>query len=1009
MRRTLVLLTVLVGCLTFGVVVWRRASGETPRTAVPERPPSRSLGLSQVILFNTGLGFFQREGEVDGDARVDLNFPNGDVNDLIKSMVLHDGKQPGSISYDGQESLDRSLRSFALDLTYNPTFGQLLNQARGEKVEVSTQDRGGPAAVLTGVIVGMETMGERKDEETHSLNLSTADGVRRVPLTQINRVRFLNPLLEEEFHRALSVLAGSHNTGRRSVSVHLRGEGKRPVKLGYVVEAPIWKSSYRLMLDHNAKEPTLQSWAVVENTTDEDWKDVRVALIAARPISFQMDLSQPLFLPRPTVEPRAFASLRPAIHVAEVPNVVPQIPNAGNSGLQLGGIQLGGLGGAQIGGFGGGFGNLQGFGVGGFNGGRMGMPGLDANGLPAVVPSQFNRYQNGPGAPLGPSMTPASTRLTYEDLQNRREQMLKEREQERERARRVGATVAALGEGIDAVVTNAQNFGDSFKYTLDQKVSLPRQMSSLLPVINGGVHADDVSIFNKSVHPRFPLRGLHLKNTTGQNLVQGPVSVFEDGVYVGDSQVPDMQPGQDRLISYAMDLGVEVREDAQTTEQLTSLHLGGDNWTRGIRREMTTTYHIRNRSDRERTLLVEHPVTADWKLFGTEKPIEKTPNMYRFEWKVPAGTSVDRLVVETRDVTDTARLADRATGRTRLLSLANDTGLEVKDEIRTHDELTSLRFAGDGVTRSTRREATTTYHLLNRSDRDRMLVVDHPVSPNWALSGGEKPNATTTTAYHFEWKVPPGKSVDKQVMEMQDIEDTLSLSDIQAKRGAVARDLWVWSHPPARTASELKSVKLKAGSLKTVTRQEITIAYELRNDTAEERTFHIEQGVTEGRTLVGGEKPTETTERFYRFDWKVPAGKTVRKNVVEEREVPESTGANTSGNEEVKALIESPAASPGVKAALTKLLTLRTGLAATKTALTDMQERRKEIIDDQERLRANIARVPPDSAAHKRYLEKFDAQETQLEKLHDQIGARQAEEKKQTEELDRYVQTLTAE
>ena len=114
----------------------------------PEHAPGKNLPLSQVILFNSGVGYFQREGDVEGDARVDLTFPVSDVNDLLKSLVLQDlgdGKV-STVSYDSQEPVDKTLKSFALDLTNNPTLGQILNQARGEKIEVVLQqNNAGPA------------------------------------------------------------------------------------------------------------------------------------------------------------------------------------------------------------------------------------------------------------------------------------------------------------------------------------------------------------------------------------------------------------------------------------------------------------------------------------------------------------------------------------------------------------------------------------------------------------------------------------------------------------------------------------------------------------------------------------------------------------------------------------------------------------------------------------------------------------------------------------------------
>src|SRR5205085_10893635 len=94
--------------------------------------------------------------------------------------------------------------------------------------------------------------------------------------------------------------------------LNFKGDGKRTVKVGYVMESPIWKSSYRLVLDKGGKV-NLQGWASIENTTDDDWTNVRMALISGRPISFQMNIYQPLYIPRPTVEPEKFASLRPPL------------------------------------------------------------------------------------------------------------------------------------------------------------------------------------------------------------------------------------------------------------------------------------------------------------------------------------------------------------------------------------------------------------------------------------------------------------------------------------------------------------------------------------------------------------------------------------------------------------------------------------------------------------------------------------------------------------------------
>src|SRR5207302_1095791 len=193
------------------------------------------------------------------------------------------------------------------------------NQARGEKVEVALSNAGaGNAATLNGSIVGVEKQRQQVNKETVEvavLNLSCADGMHGVKLSDVQRVRFLNAVVESEFRKALETLALSHDTQKKAVSIRFVGEGKRRVKVGYVIENPIWKTSYRLVLGSKPEEkPYLQGWAVVENPTDEDWREVRMSLVSGRPISFRMDLYTPLYVPRPLVVPELFESLRPVAY-----------------------------------------------------------------------------------------------------------------------------------------------------------------------------------------------------------------------------------------------------------------------------------------------------------------------------------------------------------------------------------------------------------------------------------------------------------------------------------------------------------------------------------------------------------------------------------------------------------------------------------------------------------------------------------------------------------------------
>jgi hypothetical protein len=629
MRRNYLFFVLIAAAPVVGLVAWRASAGraDSSKPAVAEQL-RQSLPLTSVVLFNTGVAYFERQGTVEGDARIDLSFPLTDVNDLLKSLVVEDGSKLAAISYDGVEPPIQTLKSFAVDLTSNPTFGQILNQSRGERIELSQDGVGGGVpATMTGTIVGMEAAFENGTSEVHQLNLLCAEGLRRVPLSKIQRIRFLNPTLDDEFRRALSVLSASHNNQRRSLSIHLKGEGKRNVKIGYVVESPIWKASYRLVLEGKEKKPKLQGWAVIENTSEEDWKDVRMVLVSGRPITYRMDLSQSLFVPRPTVEPEVYASLKPPMPSGAIPGAsgfqIGMRPGGlgnfgGGAGINLGGGALGALGGGALGGFGGG---LQ---MGGF-------PGV------AVPPNWLNRYQ------FDSSLSTSAERLTWEQLRERRNQQLQQRKAARERAAQIGR------EGLESLAVDADLIGEEFQYTVDQKVSLPRQKSALIPVLNDRIEVTRLSVYNKAVHPRFPIRSVKIKNTTGQHLLQGPVAVFDAGAFVGDARLPDLQPDEERIASYSMDLGVEIRDAAQEPrETVVGTRLEKGVIATAVRRRIGTSYTIRNRSKLDRSLLVEHPIHADWTLVDTDKPAEKSREANRFAWSVAAGKSVARSVSEEK-------------------------------------------------------------------------------------------------------------------------------------------------------------------------------------------------------------------------------------------------------------------------------------------------------------------------------------------------------------------------
>ncbi|HVS37976.1 MAG TPA: DUF4139 domain-containing protein [Gemmataceae bacterium] len=690
--------------------------------AAAQSETSVQLPIGQVVLFSSGVGYFQREGVIDGDARVDLSFPVSDINDLIKSMVLRDldGGHVSAVSYDSNAPVEKTLQSFAVNLSANPTFGQILNQARGEKVEVVLQQaNAAQPGTMTGSIMGVEAKQEAVGKDivnVEQLNMWCADGMRSVKLSELQRVRFLNPIMDNEVRKALETLTLSHDTQKKAVSLNFVGEGKRNVRVGYVIENPIWKTSYRLVLGKEKEDkPFLQGWAVVENATDEDWKDVRMALVSGRPISFQMDLYTPLYVPRPTVVPELFASLRPVTYNGNV-NADAEVAAANGPAAE----------------------------------GRALQEQLRRGGAEAKKASD-----GAPAAGLAADK-PGSPDFAYRLGKDLDQKM----------------NLSASGVTPSATATK---LGDFFQYAIDKPVTLPRQKSALLPIVNKDVEGTRVSIYNERTQAKFPLLGLKFKNTSGLHLMQGPITVFEGSNYAGDARILDVEPNEERLISYAVDLGTEVN------------------------------------------------------------PVPSSDNGRLVQVKIVKGI------------------------------------LHSQTKVRE----------------------TKTYTIVNRNDQERLVLLEHPV----------------------------------------------------------------------------------------------------RND------FHLTDDTS---------KPAETASDVYRFEVKVPAGKTATQVVTEERIVNEQVQLTNSNDDQMRFFINTTISSAKVKDGLKQALDLRHTLALTQQAIADKQRELKDITDDQVRLRANLKEMPPTAAAYKRYLDKFDAQETQIEKLQEDIKKMQATESQQRKDFEDFLNNFSA-
>jgi hypothetical protein len=525
--------------------------------------------IRRVVMFNSGVAYFEHEGKIEGDAQVDLKFNVRDINDLLKSMVLQDqgGGTISTVTYGSKDPVTRTLQTFSIDLTGNPTLAGLLEQIRGERIEIDAPNP------IAGVIVGVETRKTKvKDSEemieTTYLNLLTEEGLRSVPLESVGRIKLADPKLNAELRQALTVLAQSNSADKKTVTLKFLGEGERPVFVGYVQEAPVWKTSYRLVL--GGEEPLLQGWAIVENTTESDWSEVDLTLVSGRPISFVMDLYEPLYVDRPVVEPELYASLRPRIYDQDLAKSDAEFRKA-----------------AEV--------------------------------QPAREQLSMDRARRALSAAAPPAAAAPEEKAAL--------------------GRRLD-----LQQGVQAAA-QAGELGELFQYRIKTPVTLARSRSAMLPIVNEQVAGEKLSIYNQQVHAKHPLNGLRLKNTTKLHLMQGPITVFDDGAYAGDARIEDMQPGGERLISYAMDLAVEVAPTTKNEpQQLVGLKLVKGTLTVINKYSREQKYVVKNSADEARKVLIEFPLDPTWKLVEPKTPTETTRDQYRFAVEAAPGEPAELTI-----------------------------------------------------------------------------------------------------------------------------------------------------------------------------------------------------------------------------------------------------------------------------------------------------------------------------------------------------------------------------
>src|SRR5258706_2409334 len=239
-RMVGVMRAMVLGAAVTGICWTSSASAQLAEGAAARKEPAAtqasSVPVKAVVLFSSGVGYFEHFGTVKGTGSTELRFKTQQINDILKSLVLQDvdGGKVMAVTYPSQDPIAKTLRSFQVDITANPSLGDLLNQLRGAKVKVNVG-----AEAADGTILGLEKRpkpaGDKGTVDVWVMNLISGGTIRSVELEQVTKLELQDPTLQQELGKALEALAQSRDQDKKPVTINFSGEGERHVRLAYLV------------------------------------------------------------------------------------------------------------------------------------------------------------------------------------------------------------------------------------------------------------------------------------------------------------------------------------------------------------------------------------------------------------------------------------------------------------------------------------------------------------------------------------------------------------------------------------------------------------------------------------------------------------------------------------------------------------------------------------------------------------------------------------------------------
>lgn len=606
-----------------GAVSLACSGAERDTTAARQRFSEKDvLPLVRVRLYASGVGYFERNGRVDGGQSV-LPVPAGHLDDALKSLVLLDAEGLGSVSFPSRLSPAVARARAGLPSSQDSvlSYDRLLVALRGELVELvvnSSRVQDSNPKTVSGRVIDVVAVQPSHPSYDHGLpNQRLADGesvpeamerlqvllltddggIVRLDASELVSVRAVDELVSKRLNAALSARLATRSNQHQLLQLTSK-RAPTDVRLAYLAEAPTWRPSYRLLLDEPNDASRLQAWALIHNDTDEPWRKIQLELVDGHPNSFLFPMTAPRY------ERRHLET--PDTELSSVPQLSTTTPDA----------------------LWGDFSEYDGEAV-----GRVGDEGLSGVGSGQGFGSGHGR--------LGGSHRTAKAKVSRANVPR-------------------GSTLLWAGDLARAagVVPVARETTSVFR--VDSTLDLAPQHSAMVPFMDAAVAASAIVWFDEL--DAQAERAIRVSNNTRKPLPAGPLAVYGRGGFLGEAMLEDLKPGDRQFARIADEPDASIKSTRTTTaREIRHVEFDGDGLSSHYFQTSTRQVSFNNQSGRQRRAYVSLPVVLNASVSGSEAvDYERSSGRAFAVFDVPAGGGKARTL-EIREAMSTKQHSDALT------------------------------------------------------------------------------------------------------------------------------------------------------------------------------------------------------------------------------------------------------------------------------------------------------------------------------------------------------------